>query len=270
MCFPGAITTGKHDLIAARLRAAYDAFEPIAPIRGELPDSDIAAAYAVQQANTEYWVAQGRRIVGRKIGLTSPAVQEQLGVDQPDFGALFDDMLLHDGGTVPYRAVLQPRVEAEVAFVLGRAVEDPDATVLDLAAAIDHLLPAIEVVGSRIAGWDITIVDTIADNASSGMFVLGTTPVDPAGVDLAAVTMSMTVDGEVVSEGSGAACLGHPYNAALWLAKRMIAEGTPLQAGEVVMSGALGPMKDLTPGSTAIARIDRLGSVRVTRARATA
>jgi 2-keto-4-pentenoate hydratase len=169
--------------------------------------------------------------------LTSPAVQQQLGVDRPDFGALFDDMLLHDGGTVPYRAVLQPRAEAEVALVLGRSIEDPDVTVEQLAASIDHLLPAIEIVGSRIEGWDISIVDTVADNASSGMFVLGTTPVDPASVDLAKVTMVMTLDGESVSEGTGAACLGHPYNAALWLAKRMITEGTPPRAGDTTRLG---------------------------------
>jgi 2-keto-4-pentenoate hydratase len=253
------------DVLAKRLRAAYDSYEPIAPIRDELPAGDVDAAYAVQRINTDHWVTQGRRIVGRKIGLTSPAVQQQLGVDQPDFGALFDDMLLHDGGTVPYRAVLQPRAEAEVAIVLGRPIEDPDVTVEQLAASIDHLLPAIEVVGSRIAGWDISIVDTVADNASSGMFVLGTTPVDPASVDLATATMVMTLDGEPVSEGIGAACLGHPYNAALWLVTRMIAENTPIRVGDVVMSGALGPMKDLAPGMTARANIDGLGSVSVKR-----
>src|SRR5262245_14140996 len=253
------------DLLAARLRAAYDAFEPTVPLRGELPAGDVAAAYAVQRINTDHWVGQGRRIVGRKIGLTSDAVQRQLGVDQPDFGALFDDMLLHDGGTVPYCAVLQPRAETEVALVLARPIEDPVTSLDDLAAAIDHLLPAIEVVGSRIAGWDITIVDTVADNASSGMFVLGTTPIDPAGLDLAAAAMTMTLDGRVVSTGTGAACLGHPYNAALWLARRMIAEGTPLAAGDIVMSGALGPMQDLAPGSTAQATIDGLGTVTVRR-----
>lgn len=253
------------EVLAERLRDAYERYEPIAPIRDELPAADVDAAYAVQRANTDHWVAQGRRIVGRKIGLTSEAVQRQLGVDQPDFGALFDDMLVHDGGTVSYRSVLQPRAEAEVALVLGRPIDDPNVTVDDLAAAVDHLLPAIEVVGSRIDGWDITILDTVADNASSGMFVLGATPVDPASVDLASVTMTMTLDGEPDSEGTGAACLGHPYNAALWLARRMVAEGTPLQAGDIVMSGALGPMKDLAPGSTARAAIDGLGSVSVTR-----
>ncbi len=253
------------ETLAARLRSAYDTFEPIAPIRDELPPGDVAAAYAVQLANTVHWVGEGRTIVGRKIGLTSPAVQQQLGVDQPDFGALFDDMLAKDGATIPYAAVLQPRAEAEVAIVLARAIEDPDVTVETLAAAVDHVLPAIEVVGSRIAGWDISIVDTIADNASSGIFVLGSTPVDPAAVDLAAAAMTMTLDGEVVSTGSGAACLGHPFNAAAWLARRMVAEGTPLQAGDVVMSGALGPMKDLTPGATAVATIEGLGTVAVAR-----
>ena len=254
------------DELAQRLRAAYDRKEPIAPLRDEMPDGDIDVAYAVQRANTDHWMGQGRRIVGRKIGLTSPAVQAQLGVDQPDFGALFDDMLVVDGGSIAFDAVLQPKAEAEVALVLGSAIEDPDSTVEHLAAAIDHLLPAIEIVGSRIAGWDITIVDTVADNASSGMFALGGNPVDPAGLDLAAASMVMTVDGERVSEGSGAACLGHPYNAALWLARRMIAEGTPLQAGDIVMSGALGPMVDLQSGSTVEATIEGLGSVRVARA----
>src|SRR5262245_21831132 len=253
------------DLLAARLREADEAYAPIAPLRDELPAGDVDAAYAVQRANTAHRLAQGRRLVGRKIGLTSAAVQRQLGVDQPDFGALFDDMLLHDGGTVPHRAVLQPRAEAEVALVLGAPIEDPATTLDDLAAAVDHVLSAIEVVGSRIAGWDITIVDTVADNASSGMFVLGTTPIDPAGLDLAAAAMTMTLDGRVVSTGTGAACLGHPYNAALWLARRMIAEGTPLAAGDIVMSGALGPMQDLAPGSTAQATIDGLGTVTVRR-----
>src|SRR5262245_35254765 len=164
MTAPTHTTPDQLDQLAQRLRAAYGAFEPIAPIRDELPAGDLAAAYAIQRRNTDHWVAAGRRIVGRKIGLTSAAVQRQLGVDQPDFGALFDDMLLRDGGTVPFRAVLQPRVEAEVALVLARPLDDPDLDVDGLAAAVDHLLPAIEVVGSRIAGWDITIVDTIADN----------------------------------------------------------------------------------------------------------
>ena len=171
---------------------------------------------------------------------------------------------------MPLRFVLQPRVEAEVAVVLSRSVDDPDATLEDVEAAIDHLLPAIEVVGSRIADWKISLLDTVADNASSGMFVLGTTPVSPQSVDLEAARMALEVDGQVASEGSGAACLGHPYNAALWLARRMAREGTPLQAGDVVMTGALGPMVDLKPGTHVVATIDGLGTVRCTREEGTA
>lgn len=250
-----------------RLREAYRTYEPVAPIRGELPDGDIAAAYAVQLANTSHWVSEGRRIVGRKIGLTSEAVQRQLGVDQPDFGVLFDDMRLSDGDVVPYRAVLQPKVEAEVALVLRDDLDDPDVDLDRVAAAVDHLLPAIEVVGSRIAGWDISIVDTVADNASSGMFVLGTTPVDPTTVELGEVTMRMTVDGVERSTGIGTACLGHPYLAAAWLARRMVENGTPLRAGDVVMTGALGPMTDLPAGSTVVATIAGLGTVTTSRER---
>jgi len=251
--------------VAADLRAAYHTNEPIAPVRDRLEIGGIAAAYAVQQHNTELWVGDGRRIVGRKIGLTSVAVQRQLGVDQPDFGALFDDMRLSDGDTVAYRAVLQPRIEAEVALVLNRAVAGDDLTIERLAEAVDHLLPALEIVGSRIAGWDITILDTIADNASSGMFVLGRTPIAPATINLRDVEMTLTVDGAVASTGTGAACLGHPYDAALWLARRMVAEGTPLQAGDVVMTGALGPMVDLLPGASIEATITGLGTVRTSR-----
>lgn len=253
------------DSLAIRLRNAYRAYEPIAPIRNELASGGVEAAYAVQLRNTAHWLVEGRRAIGRKIGITSEAVQRQLGVDQPDFGTLFDDMRLSDGEAVPLRFVLQPRIEAEVAIVLGRRIASPVASYAEVEAAIDHLLPALEVVGSRIAGWDISLLDTIADNASSGMLVLGTTPVSPKGIDLAAAGMTLQVDGQLVSQGSGAACLGHPYNAALWLARRMALEGTPLEAGDIVMTGALGPMVDLRPGARAVAQIEGLGSVRVYR-----
>jgi 2-keto-4-pentenoate hydratase len=184
-----------------------------------------------------------------------------MGVDQPDFGALFDDMVLHDGEIVPFAAVLQPRIEAEVALVLRGDLENADLSLEDLAGAVGHVLPAIEIVGSRIAGWDITILDTVADDASSGMLVLGTTAVDPASVDLAEVSMMLSVDGEVQSTGTGAACLGHPYRAALWLARRMVREGSPLLAGDVIMTGGLGPMIDLRPGMTVSATISSLGTV---------
>lgn len=262
---PTTIDNGLVDGLARRLRDAYTSYSPISPIRDDLVNGGVDAAYAVQLRNTEHWVGQGRRIVGRKIGLTSEAVQKQLGVDQPDFGALFDDMKLSDGDVVPLKFVLQPRVEAEVAVVLGRPIESQDASLADVEASIDHLLPAIEVVGSRIADWKISLLDTVADNASSGMFVLGPTPVSPRGLDLAGAKMVLEINGEVVSQGSGAACLGHPYNAALWLARRMVREGTPLQAGDVVMTGALGPMVDLKPGTSVLATIEGLGPVRCSR-----
>lgn len=251
--------------IAARVRNAYVTQEPIAPIRDELAPLGIAGAYAVQVENIEYWQSQGRRVVGRKIGLTSVAVQRQLGVDQPDYGALFADMCLVDGEPVPAGAVLQPKVEAEAALVLKRDLERPDLTISELIASIDAVYAAIEVVGSRIAGWDISILDTIADNASSGMFVLGTRPVRPDSIELRDAWMSMEIDGVEVSSGIGSNCLGHPYRAALWLARRMAELGTPLRTGDVLMTGAMGAMAPLAGGSTVTARIDGLGTVSTAR-----
>lgn len=247
--------------LAARLRDAHASGTPIAPVRDELSDAGVQGAYDVQVTNTMMWQTAGRRLVGRKIGLTSEAVQRQLGVDQPDFGALFADMSLVDGEPVPTGAVLQPRVEAEAALVLSHDLVRPDLTINELIRSIDAVYASIEVVGSRIAGWDISILDTIADNASSGMFVLGTRPVRPADIELRDVRMSMTIDGAVVSSGVGSNCLGHPCRAALWLARRLAALGTPLLAGDVVMTGAMGPMVPLEPGQAVTASIEGLGTV---------
>ncbi|MCU1374076.1 MAG: 2-keto-4-pentenoate hydratase [Actinomycetia bacterium] len=247
---------------AAKLRKAEEAGVPIPPLRGSLPEGSVEAAYEVQQVNVSHWLADGRRLVGRKIGLTSEAVQRQMGVDQPDFGALFADMCLADGEPIPAGAVLQARAEAEVALVVNRDLPNADMTFGELTAAIDHLLPAIEVVGSRIQDWDISIVDTIADNASSGMYVLGANAVDPRSIDLYAAGMVLELGGRIRSVGSGAACLGHPYRAALWLARRMAAEGEPLRAGDLVLTGALGPIVPLEPGLPVQATIQGLGTVR--------
>lgn len=224
---------------------------------------DLATAYAVQQLNVRRALDTGRRIVGRKIGLTSPAVQRQLGVDQPDFGSLFADMAVPDGGEVPVGRLLQPKVEAEVALVLGRDLPDRECTVVDVLRAVDFALPALEIVDSRIAGWDISLVDTVADNASCGLYVLGCTPVPLTRVDLRAVTMTMSRGGETVSEGTGAACLGSPLNAAVWLSSALAERGDPLRAGDLVLTGALGPMAPAAPGDVFEARISELGSVRV-------
>lgn len=246
------------------LRRAYELGVPCAPLRGRLvPADDVGMAYEVQRVLVGEWVAAGRRRVGAKVGLTSVAVQRQLGVDQPDFGVLLADMAVPDGGEVPVGRLLQPRVEAEVAFVLGGDLPYEQVTTADVIRATDCVLPAIEIVDSRIASWDISIVDTVADNASSGMFVLGTRPRRLADVDLRHCGMVLEQAGVPVSVGAGAACLGNPVHAVAWLAGTLARAGSPLRAGDVVLSGALGPVVEVRPGAAYRARIAGLGSVQV-------
>ncbi|MGZ4804998.1 MAG: 2-keto-4-pentenoate hydratase [Ilumatobacteraceae bacterium] len=248
---------------ADRLDEAATSHEPTTPVRDLLGETDIVAAYAVQEELTRRRLARGARVVGRKIGLTSRAVQQQLGVDQPDFGVLFDDMAYGDGDTVPFDRLLQPKIEAEIAFVLA---EDLDGEHLDLArvrGAVDHAVAALEIVDSRVADWAITIVDTVADNASSGLYVLGSQYLSLDQVEPKHVVMSMSVDGEVVSTGTGAACLGDPLEALLWLARTAQSLGEPLRSGQVVLSGALGPMVPVAPGNEVRADISTLGTVSV-------
>ena len=248
-----------YDRAADRLLAAAASGEPCAPVRDLI--STAADGYAVQEINTRRAQAEGRRPVGRKIGITNPAVQRQFGIDQPDFGVLFADMCHPDGLPIPYDRFLQPRAEAEIALVIGADLSGGPFTVADVIRAVEFVLPAIEIVDSRIAGWDITIADTIADNASSGGFVLGNTPMDLTGLDLKTAAMSMTRNGQEVSTGSGAACLGHPLNAAVWLAGALGRTDFPLRAGDIVLTGALGPVVPVEPGDVFEARIEGVGSV---------
>lgn len=246
------------------LLTAYESGQAIPPLRDRvIAAGDIAAAYAVQRQLTEHWLTQGRRLVGAKIGLTNPAVQEAFGVFQPDFGVLFADMEVADGDTVDLGRLVQPRVEAEIAFVLKEGLPYKETTSVDVMRAVDYLLPAIEIVDSRISNWDISIVDTVADNASSGLYVLGTSPTPLREVDLRLCGMVLEHAGEPVSVGAGAACLGNPLNAVTWLACTQARMGSPLRAGDVVLSGALGPMVPVTAGARYEARISGLGSVRV-------
>lgn len=190
-------------------------------------------------------------------------MQQQLGVDSPDFGMLFADMAVPDGAEIPAGDVLQPKAEAEVALVLDRDLTHERHTVADLIRAVAFALPAIEVVGSRIRDWDITLADTVADNASCGRYVLGNRPVPLTDVDLRLCGMVLERRGEQLSTGAGVACLGHPLHAALWLADTLVRVGRPLQAGDTVLTGALGPMVTPAPGDVLEARIDGLGDVRV-------
>lgn len=248
--------------LADRIRAAYATGVAIDPIRESIPEGDVATAYAIQQANTAFWLKSGRRLVGRKIGLTAKAVQKQLGVDQPDYGMLYADMMMMDGEEVALGRVMQPKVEAEIALVLERDVARPQLTMTELISSVAYAIPAIEIVGSRIANWNIRITDTIADNASSGLFVLGNEPRRLEGLDLRLCGMVMERRGDQISLGAGAACLGNPLNAALWLARTMVENGAPLKAGDVLMTGALGPMAAVAAGDVIEVRIGGLGSVR--------
>ncbi|WP_408907304.1 2-keto-4-pentenoate hydratase [Streptomyces cavernicola] len=249
------------DAAVARLLEAHATRTPCAPVR-DLVD-DIDTAYAVQDRLTEHWLAEGRRLSGRKIGLTSPAVQHQLGVDAPDFGMLYADMAVPDSAEIPAGTVQQARAEAEVALVLEADLTHERHTVADLLRATAFALPAVEVCGSRIRDWDITLTDTVADNASSGLYVLGSRPVPLRDVDLRLAGMVLERRGEQISTGAGTACLGHPLTAALWLADALVRLGRPLRAGDTVLTGALGPMVPVAPGDVLQARIDGLGDVRV-------
>ncbi|SFU73301.1 2-keto-4-pentenoate hydratase [Polaromonas sp. YR568] len=247
---------------AEQLWSAAETGQAITPLREQFAHFGADEAYAVQDINTERRLKAGGKLVGRKIGLTARAVQKQLGVDQPDFGMLFADMAYCDGEPIPWKVLMQPKVEAEVALVMEHDLPEPGITVAQLLRATAFALPALEIVGSRIANWDIRFVDTVADNASSSAFVLGNTPVKPQQLDLRLAGMVMERGGEPVSLGAGAACLGHPYNAAVWLANKMASLGRGLKAGDVVLTGALGPMVVVSPGDVVEARINGLGSVR--------
>jgi 2-keto-4-pentenoate hydratase len=248
------------DAAVARLATAQETRVPCPAVRDLIGTDDLAAAYAVQQGLVRRRLDAGATVVGRKIGATSEAVQTQLGVDQPDFGYLLHDMDVSaglDGGPVSMRTLVQPRVEAEVAFVLSRDVgtDDEEITLESVRDAVDVAVPALEIVDSRIEDWDIGFTDTVADNASSGLFVVGRDGRHLGEVEPREVTMELSINGEVRSSGNGAACLGDPLEALRWLAVQAQRFGDPLRAGQVVLSGALGPFVPFDAGDRVEATI---------------
>lgn len=248
---------------AKRLWDAASTHKPCAPVRDLIGADDIGAAYGVQEVNIARRAEAGARAVGRKIGMTSVAVQKQLGYDRPNHGMLFADREVPNGERAPANRLMQPRAEAEIAVVLGRDLDGPELTTFDMIRAVDYAVCAIEIVDSRIAGWDIGITDSIADNASCGMYVLGNRPRRIGDVDLTLCGMVSRLNGQIASVGVGGASLGSPLLALLWLARTLAAAGQPLKAGDIVLTGALGPIVPLSAGDWFEAEIDGFGSVRV-------
>jgi 2-keto-4-pentenoate hydratase len=223
----------------------------------------VADAYRIQLINVERRVAAGRRIVGGKVGLTSVAMQKMMGVDEPDFGHLFDDMILQSGGECAVGALLIPRVEPEIAFVLSRELRGPGVTRADVLAAAEYVTPALEIIDTRIRDWKITLADTIADNASSGRVVLGSGKTPPARYDLANIAMKLEKNGALIEEGVGSAVLGHPAEPVAWLANKFAEFGQSLAAGSIVIPGALCRAVPVAAGDAITASFGALGSVSV-------
>jgi 2-keto-4-pentenoate hydratase len=252
---------------ANRLIAAYETKEAIAPLTVTYDGMSLDDAYAVQLAQVAARTAQGRTISGHKVGLTSRAMQELLGVDEPDYGHLFDDFFHPEHEPIPTTPFLQPRIEPEIGFVLKAPLVGPGVTVDEALAAIDYVVPSLEIVDSRIKDWNITLLDTIADNASSGAAVLGATRTAVDAVNLELSECVFTRNGEEAGSGTGAAVLGSPVNALVWLANTLGARGVALQAGHVILPGAVCAMVPVEPGDTFTATFSGLGSVTATFAR---
>jgi 2-oxopent-4-enoate hydratase len=249
--------------IAKELRTAEESRLPVAPVATRFGQITLAEAYAVQQANIDLRLAAGERILGRKIGLTSLAMQTQLGVDQPDYGHLLASMAVPNGGAVTAGELIAPRIELEVAFLLARGLEGPGVTTADVLAATDAVFPSLEIIDSRIADWKIGLLDTVADNASSARFVLPSKLTPARDIDLRLVGGVMEINGVLTSWSCGAAALGDPAACVAWLANGLAAYGGRLEAGEIVLSGALDKSVPVKAGDVVRADFDRLGSATV-------
>lgn len=246
---------------AEALRQAEFTRRPIPPLTGSTPDLTVTEAYAIQRLNVERRIEAGAVIHGRKVGLTSRPMQQLLGVDEPDFGVLFADMCLEDGDPVPLDQLIQPKAEAEIAFLLRERLAGPGVTAVSALAAVAGVVPAIEIIDSRIEGWKITLADTIADNASSARAVVGGRAVSAEALDLRLVGVVVRRNGEIVETGVGAAALGNPLRCLAWLANKLAEFGEALRPGDLVLSGALHRAFDITPGDVIAAEFTGLGTI---------
>ena len=245
------------------LYGALTACQVLDPLSSRHPDITIEDAYAIQQRLIARRLGAGERVVGKKIGVTSQAVMNMLGVFQPDFGILLDGMVYNEGQPIEARTLIQPKAEGEIAFVLKKDLMGPGVTAADVMAATEGVMACFEIVDSRIRDWKIQIQDTVADNASCGVFVLGDRAVDPRHIDLSTCGMVLEKNGEIIGTGAGAAALGSPVNAVTWLVNTLGQLGIGMKAGEVILSGALAAMSPAKAGDNFRVSIGGLGSCSV-------
>ncbi|UCM31843.1 fumarylacetoacetate hydrolase family protein [Pseudomonas sp. PS1(2021)] len=244
-------------------RALKDS-QPIAPLTDRFPGLTVRDAYAIQMRVLAQRIEDdGERVIGKKVGVTSQVVMDMLKVDQPDFGHLTSAMLRADGSAIAMDDLIAPKAEAEIAFILKHELAGPGVTVADVLRATEYVMPCFEIVDSRIRDWKIRIQDTVADNASSGLFILGDRAADPRELDLSLVGMTLELNGEIVSTGAGAAALGHPAYAVVWLANTLGTLGMTLKPGEVILSGSLGAMVAVKAGDNLRMSIGGIGSAGV-------
>jgi 2-keto-4-pentenoate hydratase len=250
--------------IAELLARAETTRQAIPPITATFPDLDPADAYEIQLINIRQRLADGARIVGHKVGLTSWAMQRLMGVNEPDYGHLLDDMMRASGDTVSAADLCQPRVEVEIAFVLKDSLGGPDCTDEDVIRATDHVVGAIEIIDSRIKDWKVGLSDTIADNASSALVVLGQHPLSLSEIDIRLNGVLLKKNGQIVETGAAGAVLGNPVTAVAWLANTLHGFGTVLEPGHVIMPGSCTAAVSVEPGDVIEAEFDRLGTVTTT------
>lgn len=258
------LSVQRRDELAADLAEAERSRAPIAPLTDENPTIDVVDSYEIQLTNIRQRVAEGARVVGHKVGLSSKAMQQMMGVDEPDYGHLLDEMEVFEDKPVQAGRYLYPRVEVEVGFVLAEDLPGAECTEDDVLAATAAFAPAIELIDTRITDWKIKLCDTIADNASSAGFVLGAERVAPKDVDIKKIDAVLTRNGEVVAKGRSDAVLGNPVTAVAWLARKVESFGVRLRKGDIVLPGSCTRAIDARPGDQFVAEFDGLGSVRLT------